>query len=82
MRWSGSFAWWVMRKQGLKEQGDERILDNGEYGLSLAETAWQLGVKTNAIFSEVRKNGCSSDYCLMRIAFCRSFSKLEEKPYA
>lgn len=51
MRWSGSFAWWVMRKQGLKEQGDERILDNGEYGLSLAETAWQLGVKTNAIFS-------------------------------
>ena len=54
----------------------------GSYGLSLAETVWQLGVKTNAIFSVVRKNGCSSDYSLMRIAFCRSFSKLEGKPYA
>lgn len=39
-----------MRKQGLKEQGDERILGCGDFvQLLLAETARQLGVTISAI---------------------------------
>ena len=45
-----------MRKQGLKEQGDERILGSGDFVQSLlAETARQLGVTTSAVSSMIRK---------------------------
>jgi hypothetical protein len=45
----------VMRKLGLKEQGDERILGSGEFVQSLAETARQMGVTTRAVNYMIRK---------------------------